>query len=43
MIARLDLIVLNTGNSTTFKRPGYHETIIDISLAIPSTAAIISR
>lgn len=31
MAARLDLMVLNTGNSTTFRRPGFTETIIDIT------------
>ncbi|XP_060525734.1 uncharacterized protein LOC132701656 [Cylas formicarius] len=33
--ARLDLIVLNTGNTTTFRGPGYQESVIDITLATP--------
>lgn len=32
MAARQSLIVMNTGNSTTFRRPGYTETIPDITL-----------
>ncbi|XP_074109276.1 uncharacterized protein LOC141534031 [Cotesia typhae] len=39
--ARLDLIVLNTGSTTTFRRPGYQESILDISLATPRTANMI--
>ncbi|XP_046687812.1 uncharacterized protein LOC124373489 [Homalodisca vitripennis] len=31
--ARLDLVILNTGNSTTFRRPGFREAILDITLA----------
>ncbi|XP_074100578.1 uncharacterized protein LOC141528431 [Cotesia typhae] len=31
--ARLDLIILNTGGITTLRRPGYQESILDISLA----------
>ena len=30
MTSRLDLVVLNQGTTTTFRRPGYRETIIDI-------------
>lgn len=33
MVARLGLVVLNTGSLSTFRRPGYRETIIDVSLA----------
>ncbi|XP_044578925.1 uncharacterized protein LOC123261396 [Cotesia glomerata] len=39
--ARLDLIVLNTGNTTTFRRPGYQESILDITLATPRIANMI--
>ncbi|XP_044575162.1 uncharacterized protein LOC123258970 [Cotesia glomerata] len=31
VVARLDLIVLNTGSITTFQRPGNQESILDIS------------
>lgn len=41
MAARLDLVIVNEGSSTTFRRPGYRGTIIDITLATPNTAAII--
>ena len=33
MSSRLDLVVLNTGRTSTFRRPGCRETILDISLA----------
>lgn len=33
MAARQNLLILNTGNTSTFRRPGYSETIPDISLA----------
>lgn len=33
MAARTGLIVLNTGSATTFRRPGYTETIPDVSFA----------
>lgn len=36
MAARTNLIVLNRGNVTTFRRPGYTETIPDISLSSES-------
>ena len=39
MASRLELIVLNTGTTSTFRRPGYRETIIDISLASGRLAA----
>lgn len=42
-IARLDLVILNTGSVSTFRRPGCRESILDISLATPDTAARISR
>ena len=41
MASRLDLVVLNQGTTTTFRRPGYRETIIDISLASQRLAAQI--
>ncbi|XP_035737495.1 uncharacterized protein LOC118448397 [Vespa mandarinia] len=31
--SRLELSVLNTGSTSTFRRPGYRETITDVSLA----------
>ncbi|XP_074099924.1 uncharacterized protein LOC141528002 [Cotesia typhae] len=39
--ARTDLIVLNTGSTTTFRRPGYRESILDITLATPKIANMI--
>ncbi|XP_014298970.1 uncharacterized protein LOC106693914 [Microplitis demolitor] len=42
MIARLDLTVLNRGSTSTFRRSGYRETIIDITLATADVAAIIT-
>ena len=33
MAARVGLIMLNRGNVTTFRRPGYRQTIVDITLA----------
>ena len=33
MAARVGLIVLNRGTVTTFRRPGYRQTIIDITVA----------
>lgn len=33
MTARLALNVINTGNTTTFRRPGYSETIPDVTFA----------
>ena len=41
MASRLDLVVLNQGTTTTFRQPGYRETIIDISLASQRPAAKI--
>nr|CAH7755099.1 unnamed protein product [Callosobruchus chinensis] len=43
MAARLDLTVLNTGASTTFRRSGYRQTIIDITLSTDALAAHIYR
>ncbi|XP_057335082.1 uncharacterized protein LOC130673885 [Microplitis mediator] len=40
MVSRVGLVVLNTCSSTTFRRPGYRETIIDVSL---STERLASR
>lgn len=42
MVARLGLIVLNTGTTSTFRRPGYRETIPDISLASEQLAPRVS-
>ncbi|XP_054257440.1 uncharacterized protein LOC128982505 [Macrosteles quadrilineatus] len=42
MAARLGLHVLNVGNVSTFRRPGYGETIPDISLASEGLANRIS-
>nr|AGO14404.1 hypothetical protein CsmBAC4b19.2 [Cotesia sesamiae] [Cotesia sesamiae Mombasa bracovirus] len=39
--ARTDFIVLNTGSTTTFQRPGYRESILDITLATPKIANMI--
>ncbi|XP_074099932.1 uncharacterized protein LOC141528009 [Cotesia typhae] len=39
--ARLDLIVLNTGYTTTVRRLGYRESILDITLATPRIANMI--
>ena len=33
LVSRLGLVVLNVGNTTTFRRVGYNETIIDVSFA----------
>ncbi|XP_026471509.1 uncharacterized protein LOC113375778 [Ctenocephalides felis] len=41
MAARLDLTVLNTGVTSTYRRPGYRESILDITLATPKTASRI--
>ena len=38
MAARLGLIVLNRGNVTTFRRPGYRQTIVDVTLASEGVA-----
>ncbi|XP_073996377.1 uncharacterized protein [Rhodnius prolixus] len=39
MAARTELVVLNEGSTSTFRRPGYTETIPDISLASEGLAA----
>lgn len=39
MVSRLDLTVLNAGCVTTFRRPGYRGTIIDITLTSSGIAA----
>lgn len=41
MAARLDMTILNTGDTTTFRRSGQIGTIIDITLATPLMAAAI--
>ena len=38
MAARVGLIVPNRGTVTTFRRPGYRQTIIDITLASEGAA-----
>lgn len=43
MAARLGLHILNTGGVTTFRRPGYGESIPDISLASEGIAHRISE
>lgn len=42
MAARTGLVVINEGNTSTFRRPGYTETIPDISLATEGLASCIS-
>lgn len=39
MVARLNLIVMNTGNTPTFRRPGYRQTIPDVTFASGGTAS----
>lgn len=39
LVARLNLSVLNVGNVSTFRRPGYAETIPDVSFASEALAA----
>lgn len=41
LAARMDLVILNTGGAATFRRPGCHGTIIDISLATSGAASRI--
>lgn len=41
LAARLDLTILNTGNSSTFRRPGYRESILDISMGTPGISSDI--
>lgn len=41
MVSRLGLVIMNSGPTTTFRRPGYRETIIDISLASEHLASRI--
>ncbi|XP_076546291.1 uncharacterized protein LOC143305678 [Osmia lignaria lignaria] len=40
MASRLGLVVLNSGQTSTFRRPGYRQTIVDISF---STEALEAR
>ncbi|XP_014216673.1 uncharacterized protein LOC106645339 [Copidosoma floridanum] len=42
MAARLDLIVMNSGGSETFKRPGNRGTIIDLTLVSSEMVARVS-
>ena len=39
----LEFTFLNTGTATTFRRRGYRETIIDVTLATPETAGKIKE
>lgn len=39
MISRMDLLVLNTGSTPTFRRPGCRQTIVDITFATRRLAA----
>ena len=41
-MARLGLVVLNTGNTSTFRRPGYRERIADVTFASESIAPRVS-
>lgn len=41
--ARLDLTVLNNGYASTFRRPGYRESILDISLGTPKISSRIEN
>ena len=41
MAARLGLIVLNSGRTSTFRRPGYTETIPDITFATETLTSLI--
>lgn len=43
MAASLDLTVLNSGTSTTFRRIGYRETIIDVTLVTSKLAKTIKE
>lgn len=43
MAARLGLNVINTGNTTTFRRPGYGETIPDVTFASETLASQIKN
>ena len=43
MASRLELIVLNEGNTPTFRRPGYTQTIPDVSFATEDIAAQVSN
>lgn len=39
IISRIDLVVMNRGSTPTFRRPGYRQTIVDITLATQNLAA----
>lgn len=43
MVARTDLVVLNTGEATTFRRAGNRGTIIDVTFATPKITAQIEN
>jgi hypothetical protein len=43
MAARIGLLLLNKGNKPTFPRPGYRDTIPDVSFANEALARKVSR
>ena len=43
MVSRLGLVVLNTSSTSCFRRPGYKETTIDVSLANEHLAARLTE
>lgn len=43
MIARLNLYVVNTGSTSTFRRPGYTETIPDVTFASENLIPLINE
>ena len=38
LYARLNLAILNVGDTKTFRRPGYRQTILDVTLATEDLA-----
>ena len=42
MVSRLGLVILNTGSTSTFRRSGCRETIIDVTLTNERLAARIA-
>ncbi|XP_014206863.1 uncharacterized protein LOC106638275 [Copidosoma floridanum] len=43
MAARLGLVIVNEGRTTTFRRPGFGESIPDITLALESLAPRVKK
>ena len=43
MASRLGLVVLNVGNTTTFRRAGYNQTIIDVSFAFEGLSTRVTK